>query len=181
MIETERLRLRAWTDDDVAPLLAICRDPLVMEHLGPLQDEAEVRAAIARQQGLLAASGHCYWAVERKADGRMIGFCGLILEPPGMPISGEIDIGWRLASDCWGQGYAREAAEASLAWGWAHLPCARIWAITTPANMRSWGLMERIGMRPRPEYNFDHPNVPEGSPLRPHVTYSIERPAFTRR
>ncbi|HET8611209.1 MAG TPA: GNAT family N-acetyltransferase, partial [Sphingomonas sp.] len=92
------------------------------------------------------------------------------------PIIGEIEIGWRLREDAWGQGYAREAAEASFAWGWANLDRGQIVAITVPANERSWGLMERLGMSRRPELDFGHPLFPEGHPLHRHITYAIERP-----
>ena len=175
-LETERLILREWRDTDHAPLLAICRDPAVMEFLGPLLDEDEIRAAIGRQRNHQARLGHCYWAIERKSDSEMLGFCGIQPEPEGTPIAGLPDIGWRLAHKAWGQGYAREAATASLDWGFANLADNRIWAITTPGNVRSWGLMERLGMKRHLELDFEHPNVPDGSPLKQHIAYSIARP-----
>jgi RimJ/RimL family protein N-acetyltransferase len=82
-----------------------------------------------------------------------------------------------LRREAWGQGYAREAAEASLAWGWATLDIPRITAITVPANHRSWNLMERLGMTRDPAADFDHPAVPDGSPLKQHILYRIVRPA----
>ena len=176
MIETERLTLREWREEDVAPLLAICRDPLVMEFLGPLQSQDEVEAAIARQRGHQAKLGHCYWAIERKSDGMMIGFCGIQPEPEGISIAGLPDIGWRLARDAWGQGYAREAAQATLEWGFANFGYEAIWAIPVPANIRSWGLMERLGMTRQIDMDFDHPAVPDDSPLKRHITYNIMRP-----
>jgi RimJ/RimL family protein N-acetyltransferase len=178
-IETERLLLREWRDEDVPPLLAICRDPRVMEFLGPLETEDSIGAAIMRQQAYQEDLGHCYWAIERKSDSEMIGFCGIQPEPPGTPIAGLPDIGWRLGRTHWGQGYAREAAQATLDWGFAHLNDEAIWAITVPANTRSWGLMERLGMSRHHDMDFDHPRVPEGSPLKRHFTYSIRRDAWT--
>src|SRR5690606_18975183 len=118
---TGRLVLRGWRDGDHAALLAICRDPLVMEFLGPAQTAEEVAAAIVRQRAGQAAHGHCLWAMERRADGAMLGFCGLQPGPDGTPIAGRIEIGWRLRADVWGQGYAREAAQASLDWAWTNL------------------------------------------------------------
>ena len=176
IIETPRLRLRTWEEADIAPLLAICRDPKVMEFLGPLQDEAVIRAAIARQRAHQATLGHCYWVIERKSDAEMLGFCGIQPEPKGTPIAGLPDIGWRLGFVHWGKGYAREAAQASLDWGFANLPDDAIWAITVPANVRSWGLMERLGMQRHHDLDFDHPNMPDGSPLKRHIAYSIARP-----
>jgi RimJ/RimL family protein N-acetyltransferase len=136
----------------------------------------EVVTAISRQQALQTKLGYCFWAVERKADGLFLGFCGLKPGPDGTPIEGQVEIGWRLRVDAWGKGYAREAAQASLAWAWANLDTPKVAAITNIKNTRSWGLMERLGMRRYPEEDFDHPAVPEGDPLRPHILYRIHRP-----
>ncbi|HEY0314785.1 MAG TPA: GNAT family N-acetyltransferase [Sphingomonas sp.] len=176
MIETERLILRPWRDEDHAPFAAMGRSPVVMEHLGEWMDDEQVAAAILRQQGFQASHGYCFWAIERRADGAFLGFCGL---KPGTvgPIKGEVEIGWRLREDAWGQGYAREAAEASIAWGWANLDTPKIMAITTPANTASWGLMIRLGMTRRPELDFGHPQFEPAHRLYEHITYEIGRPA----
>jgi RimJ/RimL family protein N-acetyltransferase len=177
MIETPRLFLRSWRAADAAPFNAMCRDPAVMEHLGPLQTLAETEAAIARLAAIEAEYGHTFRAVERRDDGQFLGFCGLKIAPENIPgIEGAIEIGWRLRRDAWGQGYAREAAQASLDRGWADLAVARIIAITTPANARSWGLMLRLGMARRHDLNFAHPALAAGDPLSAHVTYEIFRP-----
>lgn len=178
ILTTDRLILREWRESDLSSLHAICADTQVMQFLGPLQTEAEVNEAILRQQASQTEFGHCYWAIERNSDHAMIGFCGLILEPEGTPIAGQIDIGWRLAASDWGQGYAFEAANACLKWGFLNLAANSIWAITVPSNIRSWGLMERLGMERRHDLDFDHPNVPEGSPLKRHLTYNITRDAW---
>jgi RimJ/RimL family protein N-acetyltransferase len=177
MIETERLILRPWRDADHALFAQMGRSPAVMQHLGPLQTDAGVAQAIARQRGFQAAHGYCFWAIERRADGAFLGFCGL---KPGTvgPIEGEIEIGWRLREDAWGLGYAREAAAASIAWGWANLDAPRIMAITTPANSASWGLMIRLGMTRRPDLDFGHPQFVAGHPLFEHITYELMRPAI---
>ena len=176
MIETERLVLRSWRDEDVVPFNAINADPRVMATLGPLQTLDETAALIARMQVVHAAIGHCLWAVDRKADNTLIGWCGIVRGPEATPIAGKPEIGWRLEYDSWGQGFAREAAQASLDWGFANLTDDAIWAITTPGNSRSWGLMERLGMRRHPDLDFGHPSVAMDSPLRAHLTYSIVRP-----
>lgn len=177
MIETDRLLLRAWEERDRAPFAALGQDPEVMATLGPLLSRSESDAMIDRLRGLQEELGHTFWAMERRADGATIGFCGLVRGRLGTPIEGEPEIGWRLARPAWGQGYAREAAEASLAWAWANLPDQSVAAITATINGRSWGLMRRLGMTRDPAGDFDHPLVPEGSPLRAHVTYRIARPA----
>jgi RimJ/RimL family protein N-acetyltransferase len=175
-LSTERLILREWREVDAAPFRAICTDPEVMRYLGsPLTAEA-IDAAIGRQRASQAARGHCFWAMERRADGALLGFCGLQAGPEGTPIANRIEIGWRLRSDSWGQGYAREAAEAALDWAWTHLDEDVIWAITVPANARSWGLMERLGMTRHADFEFNHPALAADSPLLRHITYSIGRP-----
>jgi RimJ/RimL family protein N-acetyltransferase len=177
-LETDRLILRDWRDADRIAFHAINTDPRVMRFLGPLMTLDDVDALIARLRDLQARLGHCFWAVERKEDGRLIGWCGLIRGAEGTPISGQVEVGWRLAYDMWGQGYAHEAASAAISWAFHHLPDESVWAITVENNDRSWGLMERLGMARHPELGFDHPNVPEGSPLRPHIAYSVDRAAW---
>ncbi|RUN78273.1 N-acetyltransferase [Sphingomonas sp. TF3] len=175
MIETPRLTLRGWREADVAPFHAMGQDEEVMRYLGPLMTLDEARAAYERCVARQAEAGCCFWVIERKSDAAFLGFCGL---QQGYDfLEGEIEIGWRLRRDTWGQGYAREAAEASLAWGWGHLDAPRITAITVAANTRSWGLMERLGLSRVEGGDFDHPAVPEGSPLKRHILYRIDRPA----
>lgn len=174
-IETERLALRSWRSADAEPFLAMGRDPQVMEFLGPLLDRADIDAAIARQDDFQRRLGHCFWAVERCEDGAFLGFCGLKPGPEGTPLEGRIEIGWRLAHHAWGQGYAREAAQASLDWGFAQLPAETIWAMTVPGNVRSWGLMERLGMVRQGALDFDHPAFAPGHPLRRHIVYAARK------
>lgn len=175
MILTERLILRGWTPADLDPFAAMGQDPRVMATLGPLMSRDEVAALIDRIEGIRAAHGHCFWAIERREDGAFLGFCGVKPGAEDTPIEGEIEIGWRLAHEHWGKGYAREAAQASLDWVWDHLAVDHVAAITTPGNTASWGLMERLGMVRAPQDDFDHPKA-QGH-LIPHITYRIARPA----
>lgn len=177
MIETPRLILRDWRDSDREPFAAMNADPAVREHLGPLQSRAETDEAIDRLRALQASHGHTFWALERREDGEFLGFCGLKIAPENIPgIEGAIEIGWRLRRDMWGRGYAREAAFASLGWGWSSLPIDWIIAITTPGNANSWGLMQRLGMHRRHDLDFAHPALAADDPLSPHITYEIGRP-----
>jgi RimJ/RimL family protein N-acetyltransferase len=176
VIETERLLLRPWRDVDLEPFHTLCTDRRVMRYLGPPQSRGLVAAAIARQRKFQADLGYCFWPVERKSDGSFLGFCGVKPGAEDTPIRGCIEIGWRLRADCWGHSYAREAAQASLDWAWANIDTTQVVAITNIGNTRSWGLMERLGMRRDPEGDFDHPAVPLGDPLRPHILYRIRRP-----
>lgn len=176
MIETERLILRRWEERDRATFHAHCSDPEVMRYLGPLQSREETDAQLDRQNGFLDAHGFCFWAVERRADAALVGFCGLKPGAAGTPIEHDVEIGWRLGRDHWQQGFAWEAARASLDWAWANLDAPGIAAITSPDNAASWGLMERLGMTRDAAGDFDHPAVPADSPLLRHITYRIARP-----
>lgn len=177
MIETERLHVRSWRDDDRAPFHALNSDPEVMATLGPLMTRAESDALVDRLAASEVARGCTFWAVERRSDGAFLGFCGVRWNDQELPIHGALEAGWRMIRAAWGQGYAREAAAASLEWGWQHTDADRIVAITSTGNHRSWGLMERLGMVRDPDGDFEHPRVPDGSPLKSHITYWIERPA----
>lgn len=168
--ETERLILRDWRDADLDALAAMGRDPRVMATLGPLMDYDASAALLASLRERAAKWGHTFWALERKADGRMIGFTGVIRGRDG-PVEGKLEIGWRLALDCWGAGYASEAARAALGWAAGHRPGEAVYAITAVSNVRSRAVMERLGMTHDPALDFDHPRVPVGDPLRRHVTY----------
>lgn len=172
-METERLVLRDWRDDDFDALHALCTCPQVMATIGPLHDEDKTRGLLTRLQERTARDGHTFWAMERKDDGRVIGFCG-VSRGPVPPIEGVLEIGWRVVADCWGQSYAREAAEATLRWIAANRPGEPVCAITSVGNDRSRGLMERLGLHRRHEMDFDHPNVDGGSHLKAHVTYWLE-------
>ena len=177
MIACDRLILREWQSGDRDAFLAMCNSPEVMAHLGGPAAPDAVDAGIARIRACQAAHGFCFWAVERKEDRAFLGFCGLKVAPEdGTPIAGEVEIGWRLRADAWGRGYAFEAAEASLAWGWANLDAHRIVAATVPANLPSLKLMGRLGMVRRPELDFASPGFVPDHPLHRHVTSLKERP-----
>ena len=90
---------------------------------------------------------------------------------PDTPVAGMHEAGWRIAETHWGRGYAREAAEASLAWAWANTDATTVAAWTSADNVASWKLMERLGMTRRPDLDFDHP---DGSG--PLLVYAIGRP-----
>ena len=175
MIETERLILRPWREEDVTEFARVTNTPAVMEFLGGVKEPEAFRDSYARVSASQERNGFCFWIVERRSDKALLGFCGLkVGNTP--PIVGEIEIGWRLREDAWGQGYAREAAEATLAWAWRNLACARVVAITAAGNKRSWGLMERLGMLRLHELDFEHPDVPPGNKAKAHITYTIDRP-----
>ncbi len=178
MIETERLLLRSWREEDKPVFHALANTPRMMEHFGGPVSQAKHDAIIDRQIEQQARHGHCMWAVEVRVTGELAGVCGLrIGGHPGTPVPEELEIGWRIGEAWWGRGVAREAAEASLAWGWANTDRARISAWTTISNRRSWGLMERLGMSRRADLDFRHPDYAEDDSFGAMIVYAIERPA----
>lgn len=177
MIETERLVLRLWREADRASYLATCNTPAVTEFLGGPATVEQIDQGLARIRQSQAEHGFCFWALERKADHALLGYCGLKRVHDISPaIEGDVEIGWRLREDAWEQGYAREAATACLDWAWTHLDVPQVVAMTVPANAPSWGLMERLGMTRVAEGDFDHPALAEDHPLRHHIVYRIARP-----
>ncbi len=175
MIETDRLILRPPVDGDRAAVAAIGADPKVGAWLGGVRDRAASDQLVDRCLEHLERFGFGIGVIERKADHRVIGMAGLGYVPDGLPEEGEVEIGWRLLSDAWGQGYASEAARAWLAEGFGMLAATEIVAFTARTNLASQAVMRRIGMVAAPERDFDHPLVAEGDMLRPHVTF-VARP-----
>jgi RimJ/RimL family protein N-acetyltransferase len=176
MIETPRLRLRRWHAEDLAPYAAIMADRRVTDWLaGPLTS-AETAERIARQEASFEQNGFGRFAVERRADGALLGHCGLMPAHPEIPLAPAVEAGWALAPDAWGHGYAVEAARAVLADGFARLGLAEIVAYTTRANLRSQAVMARAGFTRDAARDFDHPALARDHPLRPHLTYAARRP-----
>ena len=173
-IETARLLMRVPRAEDRAPLHAMWADPAVMADLGPVKSAAESDMAIARHASYAPLG---FRALVLREGGGTIGFCGLKPGAPDTPIAGMLEIGWMLAVPFWGAGYAREAAAAAIAWGWANRTEDAIVAITAESNAKSRLLMERLGMAHDPASDFDHPLFAPDDPRRRTVTYRIIRPA----
>lgn len=177
-IETERLVLRDWRgDDDWAEFFRGTNTPAVMEWLGGVLDEEGRAKQRARVEACAARNGFCFWAMERKRDGALLGFCGLKrADAPGSSVTGAMEIGWRMREDVWGQGYAKEAALAALGAAFARFGAEEVVALTVEGNAASWGLMKRLGMRRREE--LDYPDERYDPPWRDTVVYSIDRDAW---
>ena len=179
MIETERLVLRGWTEADVEPFIRHTNTPAVMRWLGGLRDEAYLREVITRKfPRWQAERGFTFWAVERKADGELLGFCGLKrADDERTRIKDWHEVGWRLREDAWGKGYAKEAATASLAFAFEQAGAERVVALTVIGNESSWRLMERLGMTRRPDLDYEGPAWAET----PVIVYAIERKEWQAR
>jgi RimJ/RimL family protein N-acetyltransferase len=178
MIETGRLILRPWAEADKPAFEAIINTPAMMEHFGGVWPAGGHDVLIDAQMASQARDGFSMWAVDWRETGELVGICGLRrAHHPDTPVTGDLEIGWRIAEPFWGRGIAREAAAASLDWGWSSTSDRRIIAYTTDSNVRSWGLMKRLGMGRRTDLDFRHPKVGANDPLGAMIVYGIERPA----
>ncbi len=172
MIETDRLVLRAPVEADREAIVALNADPRVGAWLGGVRDAASTKAYLDWHQAHFTAHGFGLYAIERKADGAVIGTAGLWRVPDYVPgLAGQIEIGWRLAPEAWGHGYATEAARAILDHGFQVLGLDEIVAFTARTNLASQAVMRRLGMVHAPERGFEHPGLAEGDPLKPHVVF----------
>jgi RimJ/RimL family protein N-acetyltransferase len=174
-IRTHRLHLRVWREEDLPAFAAINADPRVMEYFPGRLDRAESDARATRIRGHFARHGFGLWAVEVPGVADFVGFVGLVRCDFEAPFTPCVEIGWRLAHEHWGHGFATEAALAALDFGFQRLGLEQIVSFTVPANRRSRAVMERIGMTRTPADDFDHPAIPEGHPLRRHVLYRAIR------
>lgn len=178
VIETERLRLRDFREDERARFADLTGDAEVGAWLGGILTRDEADAAFDRVRAAIAAKGYGLWAVERLADGALIGQIGLNSVPDDLPVAPAIEMSWRMFPAVWGQGYAGEGAAAALAWGLANLPkTTPVVAFTTRANHRSEAIMRRIGLVRDPARDFEHPRLAPGHPLRSHIVYAARRTA----
>jgi RimJ/RimL family protein N-acetyltransferase len=178
-LRTERLLLRQWRESDLAPFAALCADPRVMEHFPATLSRAEAEALAERCRAGIARRGWGLWAVEAPGLTPFLGFVGLDEPGPHVPVAPCVEIGWRLAAEHWGRGYASEAARAALRAGFERVGLHEIVSFTAAGNQRSRAVMERIGLRFAGE-TFEHPSIPEGSPLRTHVVYRLARSTSAR-
>jgi RimJ/RimL family protein N-acetyltransferase len=175
MIETVRLHLRDWRESDREPFRRMNSDPRVMEFFPALLSQTESDVFIQRIEAHQQRHGFTLWAVELRDTAEFIGFIGMIHTPFEAPFTPCVEIGWRLAAEFWGRGFATEGAQAVLRYGFHNLKLPEIVALTVPANQRSRRVMEKLGMTCSPSDDFDHPRLPQGHPLRPHVLYRKQR------
>ena len=176
-LRTQRLLLRLWRDEDLAPFAALNADPRVMEHYPSVltreQSDAFVRERILPEFEL---RGYGLWAVEVPGVTAFAGYVGLLHHTFEAPFTPCVEVGWRLAFRYWGRGYATEGARAGLDHGFGVAGLDEIVSFTALTNSRSIAVMERLGMTRSGE--FEHPRLPEGHPLRPHVLYRLRRPTW---
>jgi RimJ/RimL family protein N-acetyltransferase len=172
-IKTDRLLMRRWRESDRAPFAKLNGDPRTLIYFPRTFDRQASDALIDRAEANFEALGYGLWALERTDTGEFIGFTGLAPMPDDVPGGGGVEIGWRLARHAWHCGYATEAAAAATRDGFDRVGLTEIWSMTAVLNEPSQAVMHRIGMTE--VARFDHPRVPDGHPLKPHVTYHLPR------
>ncbi|NWA26658.1 GNAT family N-acetyltransferase [Pseudomonas gingeri] len=172
-LESARLRLRQWRDEDLPEFARMCADPQVMRYLPTVLDRLQSAALIGRIRGHFAEYGFGLWALERKDTGAFIGLTGLMQVNFDAAFTPAVEIGWRLAREHWGLGYASEAAWTALRCGFERLSLDEVVAFTNESNTASQKVMQAIGMHYDPQSDFDHPKLAEDHPLHRHVLYRI--------
>lgn len=174
-LSTERLCLRPWQQGDLQAFAALNADPAVMRHFPACMSRDDSDALAARIHAHFAEHGFGQWIVERRSDGAFLGVLGMQQVGFEAAFTPAVEIAWRLNQAFWRQGYALEAARAVLEYAFAHLCLTELVAFTVPANLPSQGLMRRLGMCHDAAAGFEHPHLPEGHPLRPHLLFRIRR------
>jgi len=175
VVNTGRLLLRRWREEDRAPFAELNGDPETLVFFPSTLTRAESDAYVDRIEAGFEERGYGLWALEVRETGEFIGFTGLapiLGDVPGGPDG--MEIGWRLARTAWHHGYATEAARGALDVAFAGIGLPEVWSYTAVLNTPSQAVMRRLGMTE--VACFEHPRVPDGSPVKPHVTYYLARP-----
>jgi RimJ/RimL family protein N-acetyltransferase len=182
VLTTPRLVLRPFSEVDKEPFFELSTHPAVVESLGWAPTRAESDATVERYAAEFDRESWGRWAAEVPGPGGapFVGVIGLRRVDEALPCAPGVEVGWRLHPDQWGHGYATEGASASLRYGF-DAGLEEIVAFTTTLNTRSQAVMTRLGMAHVPGGDFDHPGLPEDSPLRRHVLYRVTRHSWRLR
>ncbi len=174
-LQSARLLMRQWRDEDLTAFAEMCADPRVMRYFTGTLSRLESAGVIGRIRGHFAEFGFGMWSLQRKDTGDFIGFTGLGTVAFDAHFAPAVEISWRLAHDHWGLGFASEAAWTALRCGFEQLGLDEVVSFTAERNVPSEKVMQAIGMRRDLGGDFDHPEVEEGHPLRRHRLYRITR------
>jgi len=174
VIETDRVKLRHWQDEDLASWISMNADAETLVYF-PRTVPPEISTEGFHYEKQFLLENDCgLWAAEEKSSGKFMGFVGIAwIEIPTLEVPECREIGWRLAKEFWGKGYATEAARAVLKYACEDLGMHELYSVTSILNKPSINVMQKIGLRERADLAFMHPRVPKESPLRPHVVYSL--------
>jgi RimJ/RimL family protein N-acetyltransferase len=171
VLETERLLLRRWREEDRGGFAALNADPLVMEHFPAPLTRARSDLLLDMFDRDFEATGFGIWAVEELCSGELVGFAGLARVSFLAHFTPAVEVGWRLVPRAWGRGYATEAATAALAFGFETIGLDAVVSFAATTNRRSIAVMERLGMTHDPAEDFNHPQISSRHPLCRHVLY----------
>ena len=175
VLATERLLLRGWQPSDRPPFSRLNADPRVMQFMPGCLSREESDLVVDGIESHFLERGFGLYAAELRQDHSFIGFVGLAVPSFHAHFTPCVEIGWRLSADYWGRGLATEGARKVVQHAFAVIGLEELVSFTVPANIRSRRVMEKLGMTYHPEDDFDHPRLPEGHPLRPHVLYRLRR------
>lgn len=173
LIETDRLLLRQWLPEDERLYIALNLDKEVMEYFPSTICAEESIGHIRKIHAMIDEKGYGLFALERKDNGTFIGFTGLSHPDFDAWFTPCVEIGWRLAKEHWGKGFATEAAKACLRFGFENLSLKEIYSFTAVSNKRSETVMQKAGMEKTGD--FAHPGLTKEHPLQKHVLYRISR------
>jgi RimJ/RimL family protein N-acetyltransferase len=173
VIQTERLLLRRWRDEDREPFYRMNSDARVMEFFTECLTRAQSDSLVERINEHFKKHGFGLFAAELREDQAFIGFVGLTVPSFKAHFTPCVEIGWRLAANYWGRGLTTEGARAVVKYAFEELALDALVSFTVPGNTRSRRVMEKIGMTRNAPDDFDHPNLPKGHSLRRHVLYRL--------
>ena len=177
-LSSDRICLRPWREADREAFAAMNADPRVMEFFRSTLRRDQSDALTDGIEKHLRERNYGLWAFEVPGLAAFIGFTGLDFARFNAPFTPCVEVGWRLAYEYWGQGYATEAARLALAHGFDVLALPEIVSYTSTANRRSRAVMERLGVRRDADDDFDHPKLPEGHPLQRQVLYRLDAGSY---
>lgn len=175
MIQTGRLLLRHWREEDREPFFQMNSDPRVMEFMPECMTRADSDLLLGRINEHFREHGFGLLALELLEEQAFIGFLGLAVPSFDAHFTPCVEIGWRLSADHWGRGLATEGARAVVQYAFEKMTLDALVSFTTLGNIRSRRVMKKIGMTHHASDDFDHPNLPEGHPLRRHVLYRLRK------
>lgn len=175
MLETKRLVLRQWENEDYPHFARMCADPEVMKYFPSTLSESESAQLADEIRADIDKNGWGFWAVELKATGEFIGFVGLNLQDgeSGIPRVPLIEIRWRIDRQFWHNGYATEAAEQALRYAFYVLGVDEVYSFSANINIPSQNVMKRLGML-NTRLDFNHPKLSDGHELQSHCLFRIE-------
>lgn len=173
-LETQRLKLRQWKKEDLAPFAKLNADEEVMQYFPNPLTQAQSNEMATKIEALIEKNGWGFWAVELKHSATFIGYVGLHEPSTDLPFTPCVEIGWRLSKEHWGKGYATEAGKEALKFSFETLELEEILSFTATINQPSRAVMQRLGMRYCLGEDFEHPAVLTGHCLEKHVLYKMK-------